>query len=113
MGRIKQTYLKAIAEKLIAGHGEEFNDDFENNKKKVQEFSTVTSKSIRNKIAGYISRLNAQTIAQEMRLEAKAVEEKAAQAAEISEESAKEGQIEELQRDEPVEEQLSETKEKE
>ncbi len=34
---------------------EEFNKDFENNKKKVKEFTSCESKSIRNKIAGYIT----------------------------------------------------------
>ena len=57
MGRIKQTYLKRIAEKVTKAYDEEFNTDFENNKKKVQEFTTVKSKSIRNKVAGYITRV--------------------------------------------------------
>ncbi len=56
MGRIKQTYLKRIAEKLMKEYAEEFSLDFEENKKKVQELSDVNSKPIRNKIAGYITR---------------------------------------------------------
>ncbi len=57
MGRIKQTYLKRIAEKLIKEYGGEFDREFEVNKKKVQELSTIGSKSMRNKIAGYITRV--------------------------------------------------------
>lgn len=57
MGRIKQTYLKRVAKNLMAEYPEQFNTDFDNNKKKVQELSTVRSKSIRNKIAGYLSRV--------------------------------------------------------
>jgi len=57
MGRIKQTYLKRVAKNLMAEYPDEFNTDFDNNKKKVGEFSTVKSKSIRNKIAGYLSRV--------------------------------------------------------
>lgn len=56
MGRIKQTYLKRVAKKLMKEYGGEFTADFENNKKKVQELTDVTSKSIRNKIAGYLTR---------------------------------------------------------
>lgn len=56
MGRIKQTYLKRIAEKLMKEYEDEFSTDFEENKKKVQELSDVESKPIRNKIAGYITR---------------------------------------------------------
>ena len=57
MGRIKQDYLKRIANGLMKEYSEEFNTEFENNKVKVQEFSTVTSNVIRNKIAGYITRV--------------------------------------------------------
>lgn len=55
MGRIKQTYLKRVADKLLKYYGEEFNKDFNNNKAKVQEHTNVSSKTIRNKIAGYIT----------------------------------------------------------
>jgi small subunit ribosomal protein S17e len=56
MGRIKQTYLKRVAKKLLKDYAEEFSVEFENNKKKVQELTDVQSKSMRNKIAGYITR---------------------------------------------------------
>ncbi|MFH1402739.1 MAG: 30S ribosomal protein S17e [Candidatus Altiarchaeota archaeon] len=57
MGRIKQTYLKRIAGKLLKDRGEIFNTEFEHNKKAVQENTDITSKSIRNKIAGYVTRV--------------------------------------------------------
>lgn len=57
MGRIKQFYLKRIAGRLMTEYGDEFSTDFDNNKKKVQELSDVTSTVIRNKIAGYITRV--------------------------------------------------------
>jgi small subunit ribosomal protein S17e len=57
MGRIKQTYLKRVAKNLMAAHPGEFSADFDNNKVKVGELTTVQSKSIRNKIAGYLSRV--------------------------------------------------------
>jgi small subunit ribosomal protein S17e len=57
MGRIKQTYLKRVAKNLMAEYPDEFGTDFDVNKKKVGELSTVKSKSIRNKIAGYLSRV--------------------------------------------------------
>jgi len=57
MGRIKQTYLKRVAKNLMAAHPEQFSTDFDNNKVKVGELTTVQSKSIRNKIAGYLSRV--------------------------------------------------------
>ena len=57
MGRIKQTYLKRIANELLEKYKGEFGKDFQKNKEKVQELSTVESKAIRNKIAGYITKV--------------------------------------------------------
>ncbi len=57
MGRIKPIPLKRIGEELVEKYKGDFNLDFENNKQKVQELSNVESKSIRNKIAGYITKL--------------------------------------------------------
>ena len=57
MGRIKQTYLKRVADKLMKEYADEFTVDFDANKMRVQELSTVESKSMRNKIAGYITRV--------------------------------------------------------
>lgn len=56
MGRIKQTYLKRVAKKLMKDYEDEFSTEFDANKKKVQELTDVQSKSMRNKIAGYITR---------------------------------------------------------
>ncbi len=57
MGRIKQTFLKRTANELMENYNENFSTDFDNNKKKVQEFTNIESKSIRNKVAGYITRM--------------------------------------------------------
>lgn len=54
MGRIKSTMIKKAAKQLIEGD-HKFNDKFENNKKILG--STMPSKSMRNKIAGYIARI--------------------------------------------------------
>jgi len=57
MGRIKQTYLKRVAEELFEKYPEVFVDaDFEMAKKLVSQHTDITSKSIRNKIAGYMTR---------------------------------------------------------
>ncbi|MBD3387504.1 MAG: 30S ribosomal protein S17e [Candidatus Altiarchaeales archaeon] len=57
MGRIKQTYLKRVAEKLLREYPDVFTADFQDNKRKVASHTDITSKSIRNKIAGYITRV--------------------------------------------------------
>jgi len=54
MGRIKSLLVKKTAKSLIE-KGIPFTTDFETNKKILG--NTMPSKSIRNKIAGYITRL--------------------------------------------------------
>tara|TARA_Y100000310_G_scaffold338341_1_gene427709 strand:- start:1768 stop:1950 length:183 start_codon:yes stop_codon:yes gene_type:complete len=58
MGRIKSTLIKRTAKGLLKGENV-FNEDFENNKKVLGK--DLPSKRIRNKIAGYISRLKKQS----------------------------------------------------
>jgi len=57
MGNIKQTFIKRVARELFDRYPNEFTRDFEHNKKKVEELTTVQSKTIRNRIAGYVTRL--------------------------------------------------------
>ncbi len=54
MGRIKLLMVKRAAQQLLQDDLD-FNEDFDHNKKMLG--NTMPSKSIRNKIAGYISRL--------------------------------------------------------
>jgi small subunit ribosomal protein S17e len=54
MGRIKSTMIKKAAKQLLVGENR-FNEDFHHNTKILVE--GMPSKPIRNKIAGYITRL--------------------------------------------------------
>jgi ribosomal protein S17E len=54
MGRIKSLMVKRAAKQLLESE-HSFNQDFEHNKKILGQ--TMPSKPIRNKIAGYIARL--------------------------------------------------------
>lgn len=56
MGNIRPTYIKRIATELIKRYPTEFTDDFEHNKKKVQELTDVSTATLRNRIAGYLTR---------------------------------------------------------
>ena len=57
LGNIKQTHIKNIALELVKEYPKEFkHDDFQHNKEKVDELAEVSSKLLRNKIAGYITR---------------------------------------------------------
>ncbi|MDD1764082.1 MAG: 30S ribosomal protein S17e [Methanobacteriaceae archaeon] len=57
MGNIRTTFVKRTAKELIETYPGKFTTDFDENKKMVEEFSTVSTKHLRNKIAGYITRL--------------------------------------------------------
>ena len=57
MGNIRTSFVKRLARELIDTHKGVFTTDFEENKKLVQEYSTVSTKHLRNKIAGYVTRL--------------------------------------------------------
>jgi ribosomal protein S17E len=54
MGRIKSKLIKNASKEMLAGK-HSFNTSFEHNKKMLKD--TMPSKSLRNKIAGYIARL--------------------------------------------------------
>jgi small subunit ribosomal protein S17e len=57
MGRIKTKMIKRTSRELVAAE-ESFNKDFDKNKKMLG--SSLPSKRMRNKIAGYVSRLKRQ-----------------------------------------------------
>ncbi|MDI6709049.1 MAG: 30S ribosomal protein S17e [Candidatus Thermoplasmatota archaeon] len=56
MGRIRTTFIKRIAKELVHKFPDEFSLDYEHNKKKVMELTDVKTQTMRNKIAGYITR---------------------------------------------------------
>ncbi|MFH1332350.1 MAG: 30S ribosomal protein S17e [archaeon] len=57
MGRIKTRLIKRTVNSLIAKYPEKFKDNFEENKKLVEDVAEIPSKKLRNVIAGYITRL--------------------------------------------------------
>ena len=56
MGTVKPAYIKIIAMELLKKYGEEFTSDFNENKKLVSQYTNITSKRVRNRVAGYITR---------------------------------------------------------
>ncbi|UCB59337.1 MAG: 30S ribosomal protein S17e [Thermoplasmatales archaeon] len=58
MGNIRPTYIKRIAKELINMYPDKFvASDFQHNKEKVAELADSDSKVMRNRIAGYITRI--------------------------------------------------------
>jgi len=54
VGAIKPVYIKSLAKQLLTEVAE-FTDDFEVNKKLVEEHTNIESKGVRNRVAGYIT----------------------------------------------------------
>jgi small subunit ribosomal protein S17e len=57
MGNIRPTYIKRVGEELMLKFPDQFGTSFEENKKKVSELTDLSSTSMRNRVAGYVTRL--------------------------------------------------------
>jgi small subunit ribosomal protein S17e len=57
LGKVRTEAVKNMAKDLMNKHHEKFTTDFDANKRLVGELAVGTSKTIRNRVAGYISRL--------------------------------------------------------
>ena len=55
MGSVKPSYIKNYAMEQLRSHEDSFSPDFEANKLKVSEYTDIKNKTIRNRVAGYIS----------------------------------------------------------
>ncbi|EMA50695.1 MULTISPECIES: 30S ribosomal protein S17e [Halococcus] len=53
---IKPAYIKKTGTQLLERYPEAFSTDFEHNKESVTALTNVTSKNVRNRIAGYVTR---------------------------------------------------------
>jgi small subunit ribosomal protein S17e len=47
--------VRRYALEVISRYGDRFNDDFDHNKRVLEEVSTFSSKELRNEVAGYIT----------------------------------------------------------
>ena len=56
MGNIRPSFIKIRAIALVEQHGEKFTEDFDHNKRMVQQLTDVDYKKLRNWIAGYVTR---------------------------------------------------------
>jgi small subunit ribosomal protein S17e len=59
-GKVRTELVKKIARELVERFPDKFTTDFENNKKLVDTFTNVSSKKLRNRVAGYITHLQKQ-----------------------------------------------------
>ena len=56
-GKVRTELVKRIARELVKRFPDKFTTDFETNKKLVESLTNISSKNLRNRVAGYITRL--------------------------------------------------------
>jgi small subunit ribosomal protein S17e len=57
VGKVRTVLIKRLARELVDRYADSFSKDFDHNKGQVDELLTNTTKRLRNRIAGYITRL--------------------------------------------------------
>ena len=53
---IKPSYVKSLGQEILMKAGDKFTNNFDENKQILAKETTVESKRVRNRIAGYVSR---------------------------------------------------------
>jgi small subunit ribosomal protein S17e len=57
LGKVRPDRVKRVARELVERFPEKFTANFESNKKLVESLTNISSTKLRNRIAGYITRL--------------------------------------------------------
>ena len=57
MGKVRPERVKKVAKELVKRYPDQFSTNFEGNKKFLGTVATIYSSTLRNRIAGYITRL--------------------------------------------------------
>jgi small subunit ribosomal protein S17e len=57
LGKVRTVLVKRLARELVDRYHDSFSTDFDQNKEVLDELLTNTTKRLRNRIAGYITRL--------------------------------------------------------
>ncbi len=57
MGRIKTTLIKRVSVEIFNENKDKISENYEDNKKFLNELIDIRSKKLRNAIAGYLTRL--------------------------------------------------------
>ncbi len=57
MGKVRTEKVKKVARELVRQHPNKFTADFKNNQELVKSLTIISTARLRNRIAGYITRL--------------------------------------------------------
>ena len=65
MGKVRTEQVKRLAREILSKYPNKVTTDFGNNKLVVSEYTNITSTKLRNRVAGYTTRLAAIRYGQE------------------------------------------------
>ena len=57
MGKVRTEHVKRMARELVERFPDKFTTDFRNNKKLVKSLTNISTTKLRNRVAGYATRL--------------------------------------------------------
>lgn len=57
MGKVRTEQVKRLARELLDKYPSKFSADFEANKQLVNQYTNISSRKLRNRVAGYTARL--------------------------------------------------------
>jgi len=77
---VRPERVKRVARELVKRYPDKFTTDFENNKKLLESLTKISSAKLRNRIAGYVTRLMAIAQAAQVAEEGEAAVEEGAEA---------------------------------
>ena len=64
MGNVRPEHVKRIARELLRLYADKFTTNFDDNKKAIQSLTNISSVKLRNRVAGYVTRLLTMQVAQ-------------------------------------------------
>jgi len=64
LGNVRPEQVKRIARELLQLYADKFTTNFNNNKKAIRSLTNISSPKLRNRVAGYVTRLLATQAAQ-------------------------------------------------
>ena len=64
LGNVRPEQVKRIARELVQLYADKFTTNFADNKKAIQSLTNISSTKLRNRVAGYVTRLLTMQVAQ-------------------------------------------------
>jgi len=64
LGNVRPEHVKRIARELLRLYADKFTVNFDDNKEAIQSLTNISSVKLRNRVAGYVTRLMTMQVAQ-------------------------------------------------